>query len=99
MVWQKLKTYRYVCEARRVVTQLVAPLGSRASDSMGRMRKKWSERDRARYLAISSSATPTVAPAADRPTVLSAPLALRSLASLILYSLERISDTTSTSPL
>ena len=35
MVWQKLKTYRYVCEARRVVTQLVAPLGSRASDSYG----------------------------------------------------------------
>ena len=35
MVWQKLKTYRYVCEARRVVAHLVAPLGSRASDSYG----------------------------------------------------------------
>ena len=32
MVWQKLKTGRSVCEARRVVTQLVAPLGSKASE-------------------------------------------------------------------
>ena len=31
MVWQKLKTYRYVGEARRIVADLVTSLGSRAS--------------------------------------------------------------------
>jgi hypothetical protein len=52
---------------------------------------------RTRVIAVSASATPTAARAADRPTSLSSPLALLVLALPVPYRLAHTSDTTSTS--
>ena len=55
------------------MAQLVAPLGSRASDSYGENAEAMEQEGSNAVLAISSSATSTAAPTADQPSFLAIP--------------------------